>query len=40
MKSAGWKIEVSGRTGERRSSGFDRDTDMNDTDPSMPIAVI
>ena len=40
MKLAKWKIEFKGWTLESLSNGFDRDTDMNDTDPSTPMAVI
>jgi hypothetical protein len=40
MKRAGWKIDVSGLTLDNLSSGFDRETDINDIEPSIPIAVI
>jgi hypothetical protein len=40
MNNAGWKIEVKGRTDDNLSNGLDRETDMKETDPSIPIAVI
>ena len=40
MNREGWKMDVKGRTLESLSKGFDRETDMNETDPKSPNAVI
>lgn len=39
MNKAGWKIEVKGRTFESLSRGLDLETDINEIEPSNPIAV-
>lgn len=33
-------MDVSGRTGDNLSSGFDLDTDMKEIDINIPVAVI
>jgi len=38
--NAGWKIDVNGRTFDSRSNGLDLETDMKDTEPNNPSAVI
>ncbi len=36
----GWKIDESGLTGDSLSNGFERETDMKEIEPKIPIAVI
>jgi hypothetical protein len=39
-KSEGWKIDERGRTAESLSNGFERETDIKEIEPRIPMAVI